>query len=128
MDIHDFIKGLVQKLFFTLNKSIGLESSLAGYLSELISLVMLFLVSYLVYKITVRLMWGIIIPVLKKSKNQFDDFLVKHHFFRNLAYVVPAFIIYYFVGWILINHWLRLFSYNTGWVKTHPTLLKALLT
>jgi miniconductance mechanosensitive channel len=98
MDIHDFIKGLVQKLFFILNNPIGLESSLAGYLSELISLVMLFIVSYLVYKITVRLMWGIIIPVLKKSKNQFDDFLVKHHFFRNLAYIVPAFIIYYFVG------------------------------
>ncbi len=101
MNMHDIIKGQVLHLFEFLNHTLGLDSSLAGFLSEFISLLILFGVSYIVYKITVRLMWKIIIPVLKKSKNQFDDFLVEHHFFRNLAYVVPALIMYYFVGDIL---------------------------
>lgn len=101
MDLHEIIKSQIAHLNALLSNTLGLNLSLANYLSEVIGLIGLVLISFVAYKISVRLMWGIIIPILKKSKNQFDDFLVDHHFFRNLAYLIPAVIINYFIGDIL---------------------------
>lgn len=99
--MHDIIRELVSHVYTLFHETIGLSSTLSEYVSELIILLLLSLVSYIAYKITVKLMRGLIIPILQRSKNQFDDFLLKHHFFRNLAYLVPAFIFYYLVEDIL---------------------------
>ena len=39
----------------------------------------------------------ILIPVFRRSKNQFDDLLIKHRLFRRISYLVPTFILYYFI-------------------------------
>jgi len=59
-------------------------------------LLLLILVSYLGYVITWRVIRAILIPIMQRSKTQFDDLLIKHRFFRKLAYLVPALMLYYF--------------------------------
>jgi len=75
----------------------GLSDTAAKWIGEFIMLLALVLVSYLGYLITWRLMRKIFIPLMKRSKNQFDDLLLKHKFFRKLSYLVPALIMYYFI-------------------------------
>jgi len=75
----------------------GLSGTAAKWIGEFIMLLALVLVSYLGYLITWRLMRKIFIPLMQRSKNQFDDLLLKHKFFRKLSYLVPALIMYYFI-------------------------------
>jgi miniconductance mechanosensitive channel len=99
--MHDIIRLLVSQIHTLFHKTIGLSNTISEYLSELIVLFILSIVSFIAYKITVKVTRGIIIPILQRSKNQFDDFLLEHHFFRNLAYLVPAFLFYYLIEDIL---------------------------
>ncbi len=75
----------------------GLSDSAAKWIGEFFMLILLIIVSYLGYVIAWRLMRKIFIPLIKRSKNQFDDLLLKHKFFRKLSYLVPALIMYYFI-------------------------------
>lgn len=75
---------------------VGVTENIADNLSQLTIFILLILVSYLAYVITWRIVRRILIPVMRKSKNQFDDLLVKHHFFKKISYLVPTFILYYF--------------------------------
>jgi len=74
----------------------GASESLAKWSGEFIMLLILILISYLAYVVTWRVMRVVLIPLLKRSKNQFDDLLVKHRFFRKISYLVPALLLYYF--------------------------------
>jgi miniconductance mechanosensitive channel len=74
----------------------GLSENLTDNISQLTVFILLILFSYLVYVITWRIVRKILIPILRRSKNQFDDLLVKHNFFKKVSYLVPAFILYYF--------------------------------
>lgn len=74
----------------------GLPENLTDNISQFTVFILLILFSYLFYVITWRIVRKILIPILKRSKNQFDDLLVKHNFFKKVSYLVPAFILYYF--------------------------------
>jgi miniconductance mechanosensitive channel len=74
----------------------GLSENLTDNISQFTVFILLILFSYLAYVITWRIVRKILIPILKRSKNQFDDLLVKHNFFKKVSYLVPAFILYYF--------------------------------
>lgn len=74
----------------------GLSESGARIAGGLIMLVALILISYLAYVITWRLMRSVLIPLVKRSKNQFDDLLIKHQFFKKVSYLVPTLILFYF--------------------------------
>ncbi|PLW98802.1 MAG: mechanosensitive ion channel protein MscS [Marinilabiliales bacterium] len=74
----------------------GLPENLTDNISQFTVFILLILFSYLAYVITWRIVRKILIPILKRSKNQFDDLLVKHNFFKKVSYLVPAFILYYF--------------------------------
>jgi len=82
----------------------GLVESVARWIGELIMLILLILVSYLAYVITWRLMRSVLIPLVKRSKNQFDDLLIKHRFFKKVSYLVPALILYYFTDNAISTH------------------------
>ena len=75
---------------------IGLTETQSNHLSQLAVFILLLIFSILAYYITWRIIRKLLIPLFKKSKNQFDDLLIKHNFFRRLSYLVPAFILYYF--------------------------------
>ncbi|MBN2638619.1 MAG: mechanosensitive ion channel [Bacteroidales bacterium] len=81
----------------------GFTQTNAAYSSELLIFIIWVLFSYVAYYVTWKLIRKLIIPILKRSKNQFDDLLVKHRFFRRLSYLVPAILIYYFNTDIVIH-------------------------
>ena len=74
----------------------GANASLAEWLGEFSMLLLLIIVSYLSYVVTWRVIRAALIPLMQQSKNQFDDLLIKHKFFRKLSYLVPALMLYYF--------------------------------
>ncbi len=84
----EFLKGIL------LNT--GLSEHLANNISQFTVFAFLILFSFFAYVITWRIVRKILLPILRKSKNQFDDLLVKHHFFKKVSYLVPALILYYF--------------------------------
>ena len=81
----------------------GMEQKSASILGQTILFILLLLLSYLAYRITWYLMRKMIIPLIQKSKNQFDDLLLKHYFFRKISFLVPALILFYDTDNILIN-------------------------
>ena len=74
----------------------GANEILAKWLGEFSMLLVLIIISYVGYVIAWRLIRAIVIPIMQRSKNQFDDLLIKHKFFRKLSYLVPALMLYYF--------------------------------
>lgn len=94
--MHEYIIKSTEYIEHLLINSMGFKGEIAILISEAGMFLALFLVSYITYKLTVKLMRSLLIPLLKRSKNQFDDVLLKNHFFRNISYLVPALILYYF--------------------------------
>ncbi|NOX86454.1 MAG: mechanosensitive ion channel [Chlorobi bacterium] len=90
-----YIRQTTDWLISVLNNT-GANEALAKWLGEFSMLLILILVSYLGYVVTWRLIRAILIPVMQRSKNQFDDLLIRHKFFRKLSYLVPALMLYYF--------------------------------
>jgi len=78
-------------------EKVGMLNNWATITGEIISLLLLFAFSYLIFRLTWSGMKRILIPVFRRSKNQFDDLLIKHRLFRRIAYLVPTLILYYFV-------------------------------
>ncbi len=76
---------------------IGMLKEWAHISGEVLSLVLLFIFSYFIFRLTWFGMKKILIPVFRRSKNQFDDLLIKHRLFRRISYLVPTLILYYFV-------------------------------
>ncbi len=76
---------------------IGFLKNWADILGEILSLLLLFVFSYLIFRLTWSAMKKILIPVFRRTKNQFDDLLIKHRLFRRISYLVPTLILYYFV-------------------------------
>jgi miniconductance mechanosensitive channel len=91
----EYIRSMTNLLVDLLN-SWGLNYEFAKWVGEFTMLLLLVLISYLGYVITWKLMRKVLIPIMKRSKNQFDDLLIKHHFFRKVSYLVPTLILYYF--------------------------------
>ncbi len=84
-------------------KAAGLTQGMASITGELITLVLLVVVAYLAYVISWKAMLRILIPFFRRTKNQFDDLLIRHKFFRKISYLIPALIIYYFIDDALLT-------------------------
>lgn len=83
------------------NKSLlnaGLSDQMSDNVSHLITFFLLLLFSFLLYVITWRIIRKLILPILRRSKNKFDDLLVHHNFFKKISFLVPALILHYYAG------------------------------
>ncbi len=76
---------------------IGINSSWAVIIGIVVSIIILAVFSWIAYVLAWKLMRRIVLPIVKKSKTTFDDILVKHRFFKRLAFFVPAILLYYFL-------------------------------
>ncbi|MBN2614963.1 MAG: mechanosensitive ion channel [Bacteroidales bacterium] len=81
----------------------GFSQINSTYLSEVIIFILWVLFSFVAYYVTWKLIRKLVIPILKRSKNQFDDLLVRHRFFRRLSYLVPAMLIYFYNEDIILH-------------------------
>lgn len=88
--IIEFVEAFTEK--------IGFPESTAEILSVVISIAILLILSWLAYLLTWKIMRMTIIPLIKKSKTSFDDILLKHRFFKRIAFFVPALILYYLLN------------------------------
>ncbi len=75
----------------------GVPAQWSNIMGVVISLVLLFILSYLSYRLTWAIAKRMLIPVFQRSKNKFDDLLIKHRLFRRISYLVPTIILYYFI-------------------------------
>ncbi len=81
----------------------GVSSPLSSYIGEISVLILLILFSYLAYRLAWYLFKRIFIPIMQRSKNQFDDILLKHVFFKKISFLVPALLLYYFAEGALFD-------------------------
>jgi miniconductance mechanosensitive channel len=81
----------------------GLPDVWATHIGESIMLIILIFIAYIGYLVAWKLMRKLLIPLIQRSKNQFDDLLVQHRFFRKVSYLVPALIMYYFIDDAIIS-------------------------
>ena len=79
--------------FKTYVEKAGVSESAAGIISSSLSIIILLIIAWIAFLLSWKIMKKIIIPFVKKSKTSFDDLLENHHFFKRLAYYVPAIIL-----------------------------------
>lgn len=94
--MHKEIQKLTDGLISFLVKRLEMEHDLAEKMGGFLTLLLLILVSIIAYRLTIKLLKIVVIPILHRSKNQFDDLLLKNNFFRNVAFLIPALLLYYF--------------------------------
>ncbi len=85
------------KFIISYLESHGLSNADAIFVFQLVGYIVLFVVAFVSYKLTVRVLRGILLPLIAKSKTHFDDILLKNRFFIRIGYLVPASIIYFIV-------------------------------
>ena len=90
----EFIKTAVDFLNDSL-LNIGFSTYWASHISQFTAVIILFIFSYLAYYVTWKVIRKLLLPIFQRSKNKFDDLLVKHEFFRRIAYLVPAILLYH---------------------------------
>ena len=100
--MEEYIKHGTNFLIEWLGKT-GISETWATHFGEAIMLVFLIIIAYIGYVVAWKLMRKILIPLVQRSKNQFDDLLIKHRFFRKVSYLVPALILYYFIDDAIIS-------------------------
>jgi len=94
--MNNYLKAFTIYLINLFGKA-GFPGNWADITGEIISLLLLFFLSYIIFRLTWSGMKKILIPVFRRTKNQFDDLLIKHRLFRRISYLVPTLILYYFV-------------------------------
>ncbi len=94
--MNQYLKQFTDSIIELFGKT-GVPAQWANVTGAVISLLLLFILSYLSYRLTWAIAKRILIPVFQRSKNKFDDLLIKHRLFRRISYLVPTIILYYFI-------------------------------
>lgn len=80
---------LLEKTF----EKIGLSENLSGVLSEIISLITLFLIAIIIYFITILIIKKTVFVFLQKTETKRDDIIIENKFFNRICLLIPAYII-----------------------------------
>lgn len=91
--MHEKVQSITQKFIQFFIDNVPLNEGFASKMGEILLLFLFLAMAYIAFKAVLKLEQKILIPVLQKSKNKFDDLLIKHNFFTKIAYIVPALII-----------------------------------
>jgi miniconductance mechanosensitive channel len=79
----------------------GLTGAFGQFLHLAILLVMLFLVGFVIDRLTRGALKILIYRIVKRTKNPFDDILLEKGVFRRLAHFVPAMVVYYMLPHVI---------------------------
>jgi len=74
---------------------IGMSEGLANFSMSFIYIIIIIFISWLGYWITKEILISIITKIIKRSKTQWDDFLLKKNIFRRISHFIPAIVIFY---------------------------------
>jgi miniconductance mechanosensitive channel len=75
----------------------GMSENLAAYLNMGIFLILIFVLTYILDVIIWKILRSASIRLARKSKTNFDNFLVAHRVPRNLAHILPLFLLLHLV-------------------------------
>lgn len=89
----EFIRNFFNALF----SKAGLTETIAHNLGQSATIVVLILIALISYYVSWVLIKKLLLPVIRKSKTQFDDILLKYKFFRKVSYLIPTLFIFYFI-------------------------------
>ncbi len=78
-----------------ISQQAGASEATASLISNITSILVLILLSSVAFYVTWKVIKHTVLPIIQRSKTSFDDLLVKHHFFKRLAYFAPALMLYY---------------------------------
>ncbi len=84
--------------FIKILQEIDFPSVWAEILIQTLGYLLVFLMAYLLYRLTVIIIKAVLIPIVNRSKNRFDDLLIHNKFFKKISYLVPGIWVYYTVG------------------------------
>lgn len=76
---------------------LGLNEKISSFISEVISVITLFLIAIIIYVIVIYIVKKTIHIFIKKTHSQRDDILIKNNVFNRLCLIIPAYIIRNFV-------------------------------
>ncbi len=79
----------------------GVNTEMAPYLSMAIDLAILFAASFILDFLAKKVILRIVGAYVRRSKNEYDDILLKKKVFMGLAHLLPAILIYNFIPFIL---------------------------
>ncbi len=74
--------------------SLGASDSVTHLLAVVASLIFLIIICYVSDIITKRIIVSIVVRIIKRTKNTFDDIFLQRNVFNRLAHIVPAWIFY----------------------------------
>jgi miniconductance mechanosensitive channel len=87
-------KGAINLLYEYLLKT-GMGESLAEYLNMGILLILIFVLAYILDLIVWKVLRSVSVRLARKSKTNFDNFLVAHKVPRNVAHILPLFLLFH---------------------------------
>jgi miniconductance mechanosensitive channel len=85
-------------------QSLGLSENHAIIIYQILAYLVLAVLAYGVYKLTVLVLRNVVKPFTSMSKTYFDDLLIKNRFFRRLSFLAPAILVYYALDSSLFIH------------------------
>lgn len=95
---------LLKQLFsflYLIFKKWGFNYTLASYASLILNIVLLCILSYIIYMLSKKILVGLMIFIARRTKTQFDDFLVTNKTAKYIAHLIPVLFIYKSVPIIL---------------------------
>ncbi|MBB1194353.1 mechanosensitive ion channel family protein [Flavobacterium sp. SOK18b] len=109
----------IEKIFtfiYPLLRKIGLGSSAASYLSLLLNIIVLCVLSYVIYLVFRLILVTILAIIAQKTKTKFDDLLVSNKTAKYIAHLIPLLFIYKSVPVILdrFEYWEGIFAKIVG--------------
>ncbi len=81
----------------------GLSDGLTRWIHLLVVIIIIGIASWVVDKITKRVIIALIQRVVSRSKNDYDDILLEKGVFNRLAHIAPALVVYYMLPAILVS-------------------------
>jgi len=84
----------IESSLYSWLQQLGVESELSGIIADYITFTLMILVSILTFFVARKIFLNIIHRMTAKSKTNWDNVLAQQKFFKLLAYLVPAYIIY----------------------------------
>jgi len=76
-------------------EGLGVSEGLSVIFTQVLAYLLLGVVAFLLYRITVIILRNIVKPFTARSQTHLDDLLIKNRFFRRLSFLVPAILVYF---------------------------------
>jgi len=94
--INNLLSNWLKKLLI----GIEIPQDAIAYLIIVIDLIVLFVICYVVYLITKKILLRIVTNFVKKTKVKWDDILLKEKVFNSIAHIAPVLVLRYFIPYV----------------------------